>query len=195
MILVHSKEITPHAYLCEVDGMILEHNQTWHNEDSSGFCRRFFSPQECVSFTLRESHWDYITVKFSSNADIEGGWSFRREGINLSSHFEEWAPSINSRQKTGTVGWGKNSGCIAAFSSLINSKGKCFCFWRAENLWRHCGNILNLSGTPHQPSDLSSKMPTVMRRGANLWLLCPAISFHLSKQKRLIFTEHLSFQF
>ena len=73
-------------------------------EDSSGFCRRFFSPQEYVSFTLRESHWDYITVKFSFNADIEGGWSFRREGINLSSHFEEWAPSINSGQKTGIVG-------------------------------------------------------------------------------------------
>ena len=52
-MLVHSKEITPHAYLCEVDGMILEHNQTWHNEDSSGFCRHFFPPQECVSFTLR----------------------------------------------------------------------------------------------------------------------------------------------
>ena len=60
MILVHSKEITAHAYMCEVDGMILEHNQTWHNEVDwkihQGFVGAFFSPQECVSFTLRESH-------------------------------------------------------------------------------------------------------------------------------------------
>ena len=56
-MLVHSKEITPHAYLCEVDGMISEHNQTWHNEVDwkihQGFASAFFSPQECVSFTLR----------------------------------------------------------------------------------------------------------------------------------------------
>ena len=49
MILVHSKEITAHAYMCEVDGMILEHNQTWHNEVDwkihQGFAGAFFLPR------------------------------------------------------------------------------------------------------------------------------------------------------
>ena len=69
----------------------------------------------------------------------------------------------------------------AAFSSLINSKGKSFCFWRAENLWRQCENILTLSGTPHPPSDLSSKMPTVMRRGANYHSIQPLLSIRQNK--------------
>ena len=58
MILVHSKEITPHAYLCEVDGMILEHNQTWHNEVDwkihQGFAGAFFSSGMCIIHTERE---------------------------------------------------------------------------------------------------------------------------------------------
>ena len=41
MMLVYSKEITAHAYLCEVDGMILEHNQTWHNEVDWGIHQGF----------------------------------------------------------------------------------------------------------------------------------------------------------
>ena len=57
----------------------------------------FFSSGMCIIHT--ESHWDYITVKFSFNADVGDGWSFRREGINLSSRFEEWALSKNSKYR------------------------------------------------------------------------------------------------